>query len=143
MKYRVIGWTYYEDSEILDSGNTIGFAERNAIIDEIRKHQYFFSGWHHLESWDGVVPVLNDGRKRCFSQRGWGGVMAEAYGYMGDYDYASFAFHQSVPGNKLHFAPDDFNIYEYEPEAVENEHFKVAVNEGLFEIAKTSNPFYL
>ena len=39
MKYKVIGWTYYENSEILSSGNTIGFAERNAIIDEIRKQQ--------------------------------------------------------------------------------------------------------
>ena len=79
MKYKVIGWTYYDDNEILYSGNTIGFAERNAIIDEIRKHRYLFSGWHHQESWEGVVPVLNDGKKRCYSQRGWGGVMAKTY----------------------------------------------------------------
>ena len=143
MKYKVIGWTYYDNSEILDSGNTIGFAERNAIIDEIKKHGYLFSGWHHQESWDGVVPVLNDGRKRCYSQRGWGGVMAEAYGKMGDYDYASFTFHQSIDSSHLHFAPDDFEIFDYEPQVVENEDFVVEVNEGLFEIAKTSNPFYL
>lgn len=143
MKYKVIGWTYYDDNEILYSGNTIGFAERNAIIDEIRKHRYLFSGWHHQESWEGVVPVLNDGKKRCFSQRGWGGVMAEAYGKMGDYDYASFTFNQSIDGSRLRFAPDDFNIFDYEPQAVENEDFVVEVNAGLFEIAKTSNPFYL
>jgi len=143
MKYRVIGWTYNEDGNILDSGSTIGFAERNAIIDEIRKHKYLFSGWHHQESWNGVVPILNDGKKRCFSQRGWGGVMAEAYEHMGDYDYASFTFHQSIANDKLHFAPDDFDIDEYVPEAVENEHFKVLVSGALFEIAKTSNPFYL
>ena len=143
MKYKVIGWTYYDNSEILDSGDTIGFAERNAIIDEIRKHKYLFSGWHHQESWEGVVPVLNDGKKRCFSQRGWGGVMSEAYGHMNNYDYASFTFHQSIPSNKLKFAPDDFNIYQYDFEMIENEHFKVEVNEGLFEIAKTKNPFYL
>ncbi len=143
MKYKVIGWTYYDDNEILDSGNTIGFAERNAIIDEIRKHRYLFSGWHHQESWNGVVPVLNDGKKRCYSQRGWGGVMAEAYGKMGDYDYASFTFHQSIDGSRLRFAPDDFNIFDYEPQVVENEDFFVEVNAGLFEIAKTSNPFYL
>ena len=143
MKYRVVGWTYYEDTEILDSGNTIGFAERNAIIDEIRKRKYLFSGWHHQESWDGVVPILNDGRKRCYSQRGWGGVMAEAYNHMKDYDYASFTFYQSIPGDKLRFAPNDFNIYEFEPEAVENEHFRVNVSKELFEIARVSNPFYL
>lgn len=143
MKYKVIGWTYYEDSEILDSGNRIGFAERNAIIDEIRKHQYLFSGWHHQESWEGVVPILNDGRKRCFSQRGWGGVMAEAYGYMGDYDYSSFTFHQSISSDELKFAPDDFYIEDYKFEAVENEEFTIEISEELFEIAKTKNPFYL
>ena len=96
MKYRVIGWTYYEDNDVLEKKGTIGFAERNAIIDEIRKHKYLFSGWHHQESWNGVVPILNDGKKRCYSQRGWGGVMAEAYGYMEDYDYSLFSFHQSI-----------------------------------------------
>lgn len=143
MKYKVIGWTFYDNSEILDSGNTIGFAERNAIIDEIRKHKYLFSGWHHQESWDGVVPILNDGRKRCFSQRGWGGVMAEAYNHMKDYDYAAFTFYQSIPDDKLRFAPDDFNMYEFKLEAVENEHFRVDVSKELFEIARVSNPFYL
>ena len=143
MKYRVVGWTYYENNEVLDSGNRIGFAERNAIIDEIRKHKYMFSGWHHQESWDGVVPILNDGKKRCFSQRGWGGVMAEAYEEMEDYSYVGFSFHQSVSSDQLKFAPDDFDINEFEAEAVENEHFRINVNEGLFNIAKTSNPFYL
>ena len=143
MKYRVVGWTYYDNSEIFNSGNTIGFAERNAIIDEIRKHKYLFTGWHHQESWEGVVPILNDGKKRCFSQRGWGGVMAEAYECMGNYDYASFSFHQSINKSKLNFASKNFNVREFEPEAVLNEHFEVEVNEGLFEIAKKSNPFYL
>ena len=36
MKYKVIGWTNYENYDILDSKNTIGFAESNAIIAEIR-----------------------------------------------------------------------------------------------------------
>ena len=141
MKYKVIGWTYYEDSEVLDSGNTIGFAERNAIIDEIRKHKYLFTGWHHQESWDGVVPILNDGRKRCFSQRGWGGVMAEAYGEMGDFDYARYAFYDHANPSDLKFAPEEYD--ESLVEAVENEHFEVEVSDKLFEIAKNSNPFYL
>ena len=109
MKYKVIGWTYYDNNEIIDSGNRIGFAERYAIIDEIRKHKYLFSGWDHQESFEGVVPILNDGRKRCFSQRGWGGVMAEAYGHMKDYDYASFTFYGSLDNSKTKYAPDDFD----------------------------------
>lgn len=143
MKYKVIGWTYYENTEIMTKTGTISFAERNAIIDEIRKHKYLFSGWHHQESWEGVVPILNDGKKRCFSQRGWGGLMAEAYGYTEDYDYALFSFRQSVTNDKLHYAKDNFNIYGYTPKIIENEQFIVNVNEGLFNIAKTSNPFYL
>lgn len=143
MKYRVIGWTYYDNSEILSSGNTIGFAERNAIIDEIRKHKYLFSGWHHQESWNGVVPILNDGRKRCFSQRGWGGVMSEAYNHMESYDYALYSFNQSIDSSKLKFAPEYYDIEDFEPEVIENEDFKVEVSEALFNIAKTSNPFYL
>ena len=132
-----------DNSEILSSGNTIGFAERNAIIDEIRKHKYLFTGWHHQESWDGVVPILNDGMKRCFSQRGWGGVMAEAYEQMGDFDYAGFTFYESLYSSEIKYAPELDYIKEEQVEAVENEHFIVEVNEGLFEIAKKSNPFYL
>ena len=143
MKYKVIGWTYYENYEILDSNKTIGFAERNAIIDEIRKHKYLFSGWHHQESWDGVVPVLNDGKKRCFSQRGWGGLMAEAYGHLNDMDYANYTFRQSIASEDIKCADDCFFLEDHEPEIIENEHFDVDVNEGLFEIAKTKNPFYL
>ncbi len=143
MKYRVIGWTYYESNEFLDSGNTIGFAERNAIIDEIRRHGYLFSGFHHQESWDGVVPILNDGRKRCFSQRGWGGVMAEAYGHEGKYDYAAFTFSGSLSEEGLRFAPECYSLDDVTPEVIENEDFTVTVNEGLFALAKVRNPFYL
>ena len=78
MKYKVIGWTYYDNEEILSQRGTIGFAERNAIIDEIRKHKYLFTGYDHQEGYN-TVPILNDGRARLFSQRGFGGLMAEAY----------------------------------------------------------------
>ena len=40
MKYKVIGWTYGDDYEFPTSQEQIGFAERNAIIDEIKKHKY-------------------------------------------------------------------------------------------------------
>ena len=100
MKYKVIGWTYYEDDTVLSYDGDDSFAQRNAIIDEIRKHKYRFSGWHHQESWENCVPILNDGRKRLFSQRGWGGIMAEAYGQLGDYDYATFTFRQSIDSKK-------------------------------------------
>lgn len=143
MKYKVIGWTMYENYDIPFSEKTIGFAERNAIIDEIRKHKYLFTGWHHQEWWDNCVPILNDGKKRGFSQRGWGGVMAEAYGYMNDYDYANFTFQQSIKEHALRFPKDDFDPKDFVSELLENEHFDVEVSKELFDIAKKKNPFYL
>ena len=143
MKYKVIGWTSYENYDIPFYDKTIGFAERNAIIDEVIKHKYLFSGWHHQESWDNCVPILNDGKKRGFSQRGWGGLMAEAYGKMGDYDYASFTFYQSIDSRHLRIPYDEFDPSSFVSETLENEHFDVNLSEELFAIAKTKNPFYL
>ena len=143
MKYKVIGWTWYDNSEIPFSNNTIGFAERNAIIDEIKKHKYLFSGWHHQEEWNNCVPILNDGKKRGFSQRGWGGLMAEAYGEMGDYDYISYTYSESIRTNYLKFPKKEFDVEDFVSSPLENEHFNIEVKKELFDIAKTSNPFYL
>ena len=129
MKYKVIGWTYYENYDIPFSNGGIGFAERNAVIDEIRKHKYMFTGWHHQESWNNCVPILNDGKKRGFSQRGWGGVMAEAYGEMGDFDYASYAFFGGGDDSNLRYPNNEFEIEDFVSEPLENEHFDVEVSE--------------
>jgi len=138
MKYRVVGWTHWESDRVPEARGTIGFAERNAIIDDIVKHGYNFSGYDHQEL-DCCAPGLNDGKKRCYSQRGWGGVMAEAKGMMGDYDYAAFSF-QTGSGGKM--PSDEFDPYSFEPEDELNEEFSVSVDEGIFERAKKS-PFYL
>lgn len=89
MKYKVIGYTDYDWSEFEDGENTDAAIE--AIIEDIKSHGYCFSGYAHQE-YDNGVPVLNDGLARRFSQRGWGGVMAKAHGFMGYMDYSSFAF---------------------------------------------------
>lgn len=143
MKYKVIGWTYYDDYDIPFSNDRIGFAERNAIIDEIKKHKYMFTGWHHQESWENCVPVLNDGKKRGYSQRGWGGVMAEANDEMGDFDYAGYAFFGGGDDSGLKYPKKQFYEDDFVSEPLENEHFDVDVCEDLFEIAKKKNPFYL
>ncbi len=88
MKYRVIGWTYYEDDHIETAGASD--AAVRAIIEEIRARGYLFTGWHHQEG-SHTVPVLNDGKKRLFSTRTLGAIMAEAHGYHGMMDYALFA----------------------------------------------------
>lgn len=143
MKYRVIGWTNYDDSSIKTSNKPMGYAERNAIIDDIRKNKYLFTGWHHQESWKNCVPVLNDGEKREFSQRGWGSLMAEAYGYLGNYDYSLFTFQESIRSESLSFPRETCNIRNLVFSPIEKEHFDVDVNIELFQIAKNNNYFYL
>ena len=128
MKYRVVGWTHWESWDVEDSGSTIGFAERNAIIDDLIKHQYSFSGYEHQEM-DCCAPVLNDGKKRTYSQRGWGGVMAEAHGMTEPMDYAAFSF-GSGHGSKYPY--DEFDPSEFEPEEDLNEEITLAVSDILF-----------
>ena len=99
MKYEVIGWVNY-DAE-LPIGE-LSDAACQAIIDDIREHHYLFNGNDH--HWrDFCTPVLNDGKKRVFSQRSWGGIMAEAHGRFGPMDYADYAF--------VTFEDDDNSVY--------------------------------
>ena len=92
MKLRVIGWTYYDDD--LPQGENC-WAARNAIVDEIKKHGYLFSGASHQEGYY-CAPVCNDGKIYRFSQRSWGSIMAEAHGYTKRMDYVKFAFAKSI-----------------------------------------------
>ena len=45
MKYKVIGWTFYEDSSFPHEDLT--FAARHAIVDEIKEKGYLFSGYDY------------------------------------------------------------------------------------------------
>ena len=141
MKYKVVGWTWFNNPNVPYVDN-IGFAERNAVIDEIRKHQYLFSGREHQEDY---APVFNDGKMRCFSQRGWGSIMAESYNCMKKYDYSAFAYGVN---SKYRKTPDDvedsyFLEDDFVPETNLNEDFIVAVKEDIFDLAKSRNPVYM
>ena len=86
MKLRVVGWV--APYAVIEEGE-MSWAVRNAIIDELRKHGYIFSGPTQGDSHD-CTPVLNNGKKYLFSTRGWADVMAEAQGYTGSMDYMRF-----------------------------------------------------
>ncbi len=111
MKWKVVGWTHYDNSSVMDPGD-VTLAEYAAIVDEVRERRYLFSGWDHQNSFL-CAPVLSDGAMRTFSERGWGGVMAEAYGYEGPYDYARFAFdlaeESRYPAPEEEFYGEDFH----------------------------------
>ncbi len=89
MKLKVIGWTSYGDWHFEEGENSL--AAHNAILDDVVANGYDFTGWHHQELFLGA-PVLSDGKIRRYSQRGWGGLIAESKGFIHPMDYASFAF---------------------------------------------------
>ena len=140
MKYRVVGWTEYDGDDVPEARGRIGYAECCAVIDDIKANGYLFTGWDHQESFR-CVPVLNDGKKRCFSQRGWGGIMAEAYGYTGPYDYSLFTFDESIDPEKVKKPTRGFYAHGFTPETDLCEHFDLTVEETVFRHAETENPF--
>lgn len=137
MKLKVIGWTYPNDSLI--EGNN-DWAARNAIIDDIRKNGYIFSGWAHQEC-DGCTPVLNDGKMYSFSQRGWGGIMAEAYEHNGRMDYAGFAFANDKDNEIRPKEGYDEKDFELEKDLFET--FDIKVSQEVFSNAKETNEITL
>jgi len=66
---------------------------RDIIIDEIIKNKFCFSGNQHQYSMVGAPKI--DGNIYGYSQRGWGGIMADAWNKIektNNYDYCSFAW---------------------------------------------------
>ena len=129
MKLRVVGWTYYDDDWL---PGTRGWAARHAIIDEIKKRGYLFSGMAHQEG-DNCAPILNDGRIYCYSQRSWGSIMAEAHGCTGIMDYAKFAF--IVDPDKASFPQERIDENKFELELNLNERFEIEVEKSILESA--------
>lgn len=89
MKLKVVGWTEYDLSEFKEGENS--WAARMALVDEIRRNGYLFSGYDHQER-SNCAPVFNDGKMRRFSQRGFADIMAEAHGGTDRMAYAQYMF---------------------------------------------------
>ncbi len=89
MKLKVIGWTYYDDPNYIYFETT--WATQNAVLEDVIKNGYLFTGYHHQE-YDHCCPVLNNGKKIIFSQRGFGGLMAMAQNRHKTYDYSLYAY---------------------------------------------------
>ena len=134
MRLRVVGWTDYKEWAEDDN---CGWAARHAIVDDIKKNGYFFSGEAHQYEID-CVPVLNDGKEYQFSQREWGGIMAEAQGVETTLGYALYAWgidkkHDVYPN------PDGKKRFPYIKERNLNQQFTVEVTKEVFDAAVTEN----
>lgn len=128
MKLKVIGWTYYDNTEIDEGENS--WAATNAVIDEIKAKGYLFSGYDHQETFD-CAPILSDGKMRRFSQRGFGGIMAEAHGYTSRMDYSLFSF--GIKSSAL-VTPEGYHS-DYVVERHLSERFTLEVSEDVFNSA--------
>ena len=98
MQYKVVGWTEYDASGIQDAPLTDAAAR--AIVEDIRAHGYYFSGFDHQERLLGA-PVLNDGRRRAVSQRMFAALMAEAHGESDPYAYSRFLADTPAESRKM------------------------------------------
>lgn len=87
MKIKVVGWTDYDFFEFKEGENSS--AVRMALVDEIKKNGYLFTGYDH-QTRSNCAPVFNDGKMRRFSQRGFADIMAEAQGKT---DYMAYAIY--------------------------------------------------
>ena len=133
MKYKVVGWTYFEDEDYPEEECSEACAL--AIIDDIREHGYEFTGYGHQNYLDGT-PVLSDGKRRCFTERGWGRIMARAHGMMGVYDYSRYAFSMcmSYKDEKTPLYREFSESDILKPEEM-NEVYTVSVSENEFQRA--------
>ena len=103
MRYKVIGWTNNDDENypIMEENS---LEVREAIIADIRANKYVFTGYdHHFEY--TCTPVLNNGKRVCYGQRAWGGVMAEAHG-VDDWDGRAYMFYHLRCVEEKRLPPD-------------------------------------
>lgn len=142
MKYRVVGWTYYDDPDV--KAAECDEAAYWAIVRDIREQGYDFTGWDHQELCDGA-PVLNDGCKRLFSQREFGQIMAYAHGDFSRMGYARYAFQDffgrkdsRMPPSERSYDPDGFT-----PEHDLNEQLTYAIDRARFDAARADGAIEL
>lgn len=142
MKYRVVGWTTYDGPEVKRAD--CSEAAMQAILRDIREHHYEFTGWDHQEL-PLCAPVLNDGCKRLFSQRGFGHVMAWAHGDYSRGGYVNYAFTDFGESPTTCY-PDEsrrFDPATFQPEQDLAEHFCYEVDAQTIELARTEGEIKL
>lgn len=132
MKLRVVGWTDYDYHEFKEGAVT--WAARMALVDDIKKNGYLFSGWDHQEC-GCCAPVFNDGKMRRFSQRGFGDVMAEAHGETGHMAYAQYAFRLNPKA--CNYPQNEVYRWDVQVEKDLAETFVLQVEEDFFNSAPT------
>lgn len=129
MKYEVIGWTSDSDPKY-PHHKTITECVERAIIEEIRKHGYCFGGDAHEE----YCPVLNDGTLVSYSWRGWGRVMARAWGTFDDgYDYMQYYMNMLIKEDCISYPKPEVDDSRIVPKETLKETFVYHLEDAPFD----------
>lgn len=77
---KVTGWTNWDDQNYDEFYGTVAAENEvmQAVVDEIRKHGYKFTGEYHQYG-DYGAPIIDGKWKYTLGQRRWGHVMVRAY----------------------------------------------------------------
>lgn len=129
-KYKVVGWTWWSDSDYVEAPLTKEVVD--AVAEDIREHGYCFGGDSH-QNRDGCVPLLNTGQVARFSMRGWGSVMARAYLKKGfDMDYMLWYMDCCIRDEDLKYPEEyvDENLFTHP------HYFKTGITHNRFETLK-------
>ncbi len=142
MKSYVIGWTHFDNEEIESA--ECGFADCQAIVEDIREHGYSFSGYAHQE-FQGGAPVMNDGRIRRFSKRNWGSTMASAHKSPHPLDYTLWAEAFATEEAELKGMPSEDRWIKDIPPLIDRdelyETYRFTVDEPTLERARTVHKY--
>lgn len=99
---KVVGWTDYI-THFREAQNDD--EEMEALLKEIRDNGYQFAGDDHEDHPHGA-PVLSNGKIMRFSWRGWGGVIAMAKDWKGNYDYSLWYMREYAPQKPVYPTSD-------------------------------------
>ena len=92
-KYKVTGWTYFNNRNYKELPEGIAVRKVHAlVVEEIKKKGYRICGESHQCPSRHCVPVINKKYRYEVSFRTWGRIMAEAYGIEGDLAYCDWAW---------------------------------------------------
>ena len=137
MKYKVVGWTdyVYNGFKEMPSFNMHAYM---TLVREIREKGYRISGYDHQER--GWVPVFNTGEIVRMTQRGWGGLMADALQFEQEngYEYSIYGVGGEVMGfnSDTIYGPEDIELPKIEDIC---DYYKVMLLKKTYESLKSGN----
>lgn len=112
--YKVTGWSDDCDERYIKVSGTFCMddnppeldmsAIRKAIVREINSKGYKFTGDYHQNGEYGM-PVINNKYIVCYSQRSWGGIMADALDLPNDDGYAYVKWAWLPPEGETYIVP--------------------------------------